>query len=196
MSLAYKPLPIGLAPSGTQLLQIRDPLPMRVTLDSPAVDSMTDLSRVPAASVEPDLLLAQVEERMRAAGVRLLFVLRGGHELLGLVTLTDLKGERPVRVQREMGVSRREIRATDIMTPLSRLETIAWTDVVDARVGDIIQTLKRTGRQHTLVVERSVAAYQIRGIFSATRLSRQLGMPVESSGIAYTFAELEAALAH
>jgi hypothetical protein len=36
----------------------------------------------------------------------------------------------------------------------------------------------------------------IRGIFSASRISRQLGVPLDTSGVAYTFAELEAALAH
>jgi CBS-domain-containing membrane protein len=196
MSLPYKALPIGLAPAGTQLLQPRDMLPAQVGLDSPAVDSMTDLSRVAAASIDPDLTLDRAEERMKFSGVRLLFVLTGRRDLLGLITLNDIKGERPVRFQRDMGISHREIRVRDIMTPLDRLETIPWRDVADARVGDIIQTLKRTGRQHALVVERTVAAYVIRGIFSSTRISRQLGMPVETSGIAYTFAELEAALTH
>jgi CBS-domain-containing membrane protein len=196
MSLPYKALPISLAPGGTQLLQPRDALPMKVTLDSPAADSMTDLTRVAAATVEPELPIAKAEERMKFSGVRLLFVLNERRDLLGLITLNDIKGERPVRYQRDMGVSHGEIRVRDIMTPSDRLETIAWKDVVDARVGDIIQTLKRTGRQHALVVERTVAAYAIRGIFSSTRMSRQLGMPVETSGIAYTFAELEAALTH
>jgi hypothetical protein len=84
----------------------------------------------------------------------------------------------------------------DIMTPAERLETLSIHDVTAARVGDIVQTLKRTGRQHALVAERTTQGPVIRGIFSASRISRQLGVPVETTGIAYTFAELEAALSH
>lgn len=196
MSIPYRVLSIALAPAGTTLAWPGAEQPSRATSESPAVEAMTDLTRIPAATVEPDATLERAEEHMRYSRVRLLFVLDAQRGLLGLVTLNDLKGERPVRYQREMGVSHGDIRVRDIMTPLDRLETIPYAEVLDARIGDIIQTLKRSGRQHALVVERSVASYAIRGIFSATRISRQLGVPVETSGIAFTFAELEAALSH
>lgn len=196
MSLPYKTLPVRLAPAGTLLMRPAHALPLKVTTESPATDSMTDLSRVAAATVSPEASLEKAEDQMRVAHVRLLFVVGESPDLLGIITLNDLKGERPVRFQREMGVGYRDIRVSDIMTSVDRLETIPLEEALDARIGDIIQTLKRTGRQHALVLERGVAGYAIRGIFSASYISRQLGMPVETSGIAYTFAELEAALVH
>lgn len=69
-------------------------------------------------------------------------------------------------------------------------------EVSEARVGDIIQTLKRTGRQHALVIARTPDGPAIRGIFSARQVGRQLGVQIDTTGIAYTFAELEAALIH
>jgi CBS domain-containing protein len=157
---------------------------------------MTDLARVAAATVGPDASLARAEEHMRHSGVRLLFVVDGGPDLLGLITLTDLKGGRPLEFQREMGVPISEIRVRDIMTPVGRLEAMSIREVAGARIGDVVETLKRTGRQHALVMEHTTAGPAIRGIFSASRIGRQLGKPIETAGIAYTFAELEAALGH
>lgn len=196
MSIPYRALPIALAPAGTGLAWPGSEQMAHATPESPAAEAMTDLARMPAATVDPDAPLARAEEHMRYSRVRLLFVLDSQRGLLGLITLNDLKGERPVRYQRERGVSFGEIRVRDIMTPADRLETIPYSQVLDARIGDIIQTLKRSGRQHALVLERGVAGYSIRGIFSATRMSRQLGIPIETAGIAFTFAELEAALTH
>jgi ferric-dicitrate binding protein FerR (iron transport regulator) len=82
------------------------------------------------------------------------------------------------------------------MTPVGKLEAMSLREVEGARIGDVVETLKRTGRQHALVVERTPKGTAIRGIFSASRIGRQLGKPVETAGIAYTFAELEAALTH
>ena len=196
MSIPYRSLSLSLVQPGIDLMQPGHSLPDRVTTESPALDAMTDLSRVAAATLGPDATLARAEEHMRHSGVRLLFVVGPAHDLLGLITLTDLKGSRPLEYQREMGVPIAEIRVRDIMTPAGRLEAMSLHDVEGARIGDVVETLKRTGRQHALVMERTASGPAIRGIFSASRIGRQLGKPVETAGIAYTFAELEAALSH
>lgn len=196
MSGQFKALPVMSAPADTVLTRPSQRLPDHVELQNPAIDVMTDLSRVAAASVDPNVMLDKAEERMRAARVRLLFVLNESGDILGLITLNDLKGMRPMRFQQEMGVSRSEVLVRDIMTPRDKLEALSLADVAEARVGDIIETLKRTGRQHALVIERTPDGTAIRGIFSARQIGRQLGVPIDTSGIAYTFAELEAALSH
>jgi hypothetical protein len=116
------------------------------------------------------------------------------YQALPVRTLNDIKGERPLRFQGESGVSHQEVLVRDVMTSHERIEVMNMADVAKARVGDIIETLKRTGRQHALVEEHTSSGDVIRGIFSATRIGKQLGMQLESSGVAWTFAELEAAL--
>ncbi|MGH8399818.1 MAG: CBS domain-containing protein [Gammaproteobacteria bacterium] len=194
MTIPYKALSVTLATTGTGIVPPDRELPVHVTFENPALDSMTDLRHSAAITVEPETALDVAEQRMKYGGVRLLFVVDLTGYLLGLVTLNDIKGERPVRFQRDMGVSHDEILIRDIMTPAGRLEVISMEEVVESRVGDIIQTLKRTGRQHALVEERAATGTVIRGIFSATRIGRQLGVQIESSGVAWTFAELESAL--
>jgi CBS domain containing-hemolysin-like protein len=194
MNEKYRALAVKLTSKNTVLMSPGDNLPEHVSMTSPAVDVMTDLSRVAPASVDLNTPIDRVEERMRHNQVRLLFVVNEAGDLRGLVTLNDIKGERPLRFQRESGVSHLEVLAGDVMTPRERLEVMSMPDVVEARVGDVIETLMRTGRQHALVEEHTASGSAIRGIFSATRIGKQLGVQLESSGVAWTFAELEAAL--
>lgn len=196
MAAVFKTLPVSLAPADTTLIHPNQHLPEHVSTQNPAIDVMTDLGRMAAAVVEPNLSLDKAEERMRNARVRLLFVLNETGDLLGLITLNDLKGTRPLRFQQESGVSRAEVLVRDIMTPREKLEALTFADVAQATVGDIIETLKRTGRQHALVLERAAEGPAIRGIFSARQIGRQLGVHIDTSGIAWTFTELEAALRH
>lgn len=194
MATAFQTLPVTLAPANTGLIHPSQTLPESVSMQGPAIDAMTDLSRMAAVVVESNLPFEKAEERMRNARVRLLFVLNENGEVLGLITLNDLKGMRPMRFQQQMGVSRSEVLVRDVMTPREKLETLTMTEVAEARVGDIIETLKRTGRQHALVIERTPKGPAIRGIFSARQIGRQLGVQIDTSGIAWTFSELEAAL--
>lgn len=194
MADAFRTLPVTLAPADTSLIHRNQHLPEHVTLQNPAIDVMTDLGRMTAAIVEPNVSLDKAEERMRNARVRLLFVLNESGDLLGLITLNDLKGMRPMRFQQASGVTRNEVHVRDVMTPRDKLEALAFSDVAQSRVGDVIETLKRTGRQHALVIERTVDGPAIRGIFSARQIGRQLGVQIDTSGIAWTFTELETAL--
>ena len=58
-------------------------------------------------------------------------------------------------------------------------------------------TLKEAGRQHALGVDRDQLTREeiVRGVFSATQIGRQLGVPNLSFEVARTFAEIEAELA-
>jgi hypothetical protein len=68
-------------------------------------------------------------------------------------------------------------------------------DVFKAKVGDILATLKASGRQHAMVVEEAADGTQtVRGLFSATQIARQLGVKVNTAEVAKVFAEIEAAV--
>jgi hypothetical protein len=112
-----------------------------------------------------------------------------------VITATDILGERPMRVAAERGLRHNELTVADIMTPAAKMEVLALADVEGARVGHVVETLRRAGRQHALVVETSggVGA-RVRGIFSLSQVARQLGVVLQTSEIARTFAEIEAAI--
>lgn len=168
----------------------------QVTADSPAVEVMTDLQRVTAVTITPGASIELANQRMIAGGVRLLLVLDDEKNVIGLITASDILGEKPLQHLRKRGGTFSDVLVHDIMTPQDQLEVLLLYDVLNARVGDIVATLTRFGRQHALVVEQDGrdGAQKLRGIFSATQIGRQLGTDVVTAEIATTFAALEAAL--
>lgn len=190
----YPPLAaFSLAPYTTSTL-VR-PSPNKVTLDSPAIEVMTDLSLVAAVTIEGYASLVSANEYMIARGVRSLFVATPEGRVTGLITAADVLGERPVRVSHERGVRRNELTVADVMTPIDAVAAMRIEDVRAAKVGHIVASLTQAGRHHGLVAEvRSPAEVCIRGIFSATQIARQLGMPLQIPEVARTFAEVEQVL--
>ncbi len=191
----YNPLSYGHLDAAVTYHRPPQRLPERVTADSPASDIMTDFTKVAAMTIGPCSSLADANQRMIASGVRLLFVTGRDNEIVGVITATDLLGERPMKYLQQVGGAREDIHVRDIMTPQGQLDVLNMTDVERATVGDIVETMKRVGRQHALVVEVNASGAQIvRGLFSTKQISRQLGITIETTEIAKTFAELEAAL--
>ena len=170
-----------------------------VRLDSSANEVMTDLRRVSAATVDGDASIDVANRAMIARGVRALFVTDDARQVLGIITSTDIQGEKPIQFAQERGIRHGDVLVRDIMTPADRLEILDFRDVERSRVGDVVATLRLAGRQHALVVEEIAEApsgqVTVRGIFSLTQIARQLGIPSQQvHDIARTFAEIEAAI--
>lgn len=178
--------------SGT--VRVYKPVPPKsVTLESSALDIMTDLRHSHVATIGPDASIELANCYMKQRGVRSLFVLNSDHTLLGVITTTDILGEKPMRFNQDRRLKHSEIQVADIMTPLNSLEAIAIDDVCHAKVGNIAASLRNAGRQHTLVVDRDNDNYPlICGIFSLTQIEKQLGKTIPLTEVANTFAEIEA----
>ena len=135
-------------------------------------------------------------QRMRANRIHLLLVTDENNAILGLITSTDIEGEKPLIQISKRRVRRSEITVADIMTPRERLEVIDMADVLSARVGHVVATLKAVGRQHAMVIDRDESGRSlVRGLFSLSQLNRQLGTSIEAFEIARSFAEVETAFA-
>ena len=192
----YLPLPSAMLRPGTGYAQPTQAVPDRVALDDAAVSVMTDLTRVTAVIILPGDTVDEAHRRMIHRGVRLLLVVDQDRKLVGLVTASDLLGERPVQAASERGMRREELMVRDIMTPQERLEVLDMADMRSAKVGHIVATLKKAGRQHAVVVERDTGGRQlVRGLFSVTQIARQLGVVIQTSDVARTFSEIESTLA-
>ena len=182
---------------GAARYQIPEPgMPRSVDARSAAVEVMTDLHRVPAATVSETLSLDDARRAMVLRGVRMLFIVDSQRAVTGLITASDLLGEKPVTYARERGVKAADLVVSDIMTPVHSIDAFSLMDVLNARVGDVVEALRSLGRQHALVVESvdTGAVPAIRGIFSASQIARQMGIPPFGNELARTFAEIEAAI--
>jgi CBS domain-containing protein len=186
----YSALAMSRLPAGARVAE--PPPPEHVSLDDPAFSVMTDLRVVRAATTTPGELMSRAHGQMIQRGVRLLFVLERDSGIVGVVTATDILGEKPLRVAQSHGVTHGEIQVADIMTPASMLEAIPLQDVAQMRVGHIVATHKAVRRQHLMVVEDN--GRRVRGLFSLSQVARQLGIQLQTTQVAQTFADIEAAL--
>ena len=181
----FRILPSSGLDAGVSCQRPRQSLPERVTMGSPAIDIMTDLSRVTAETVSAYLSIDEAEQHMIASGIRMLFVTNRANEVIGIVTANDLSGERIMRLVTDSHGTRKDLIVRDLMTPQHKVEVLEMSDIAAARVGDIVGTLKRMGRQHALVVDRDPVGEQtIRGVLSTTQIGRQLGKPIETFDLA------------
>ena len=194
--MTHKPLSTFQVPDGTCIAQAQVASRPPVSLDSPALAVMTDLTEVRAATAHPMLTLADAEQLMIQQGVRLLFVVTDVPCVDGIVTLYDMHGDRAVRVQEEQRIRRDQLRVRDVMTPLSGLDAIDFGLLHTATVGNVVATLLKLGHQYLVIIEPSSggAPARVRGLVSQAQVERQLGTSLPSTEIARTFADIHRAL--
>jgi CBS domain-containing protein len=162
-------------------------LPERIKLDDPAILALTDFNKVSLVIARPTLLLEVANSKMIRYGVRSLIVLNSNDHVAGLLTASDILGEKQMRFLQNMGGTHADIMVRDVMTPQHELEFMKIEDVQNACVGQIVATLKKAGRQHGLVVSDGADGKQtVCGIFSLTQIAKLLGAPLD-----HVLAEIE-----
>ena len=193
-NVAFKPIPTKRLSFGADLVHPDEPRP--VTIDTPALEVMTDFHNIEVVTIPPDASLIVANETMSARHVRLLLVVNAAEQLLGLITARDTLGERPLQLLAQRGGAFNDLIVSDLMRGVDVMDVVDLRDAMHASVGDVVATLKALGRQHLLVGSLEVGNlhYRVRGLFSATQIGRQLGVTVQTFEVAGTFAEIEAAL--
>lgn len=168
-----------------------------VTSNSPAIEVMTDLKQIVAATVGADVLLSHANHQMISRGVRSLIVTDNKGIVVGLLTASDVLGEKPMQCVQKNGVKHDEISVKDVMTKQEEIEVLTLKQVMQAKVVDVIETLKVHNRNHALVVDTDPLSERqmVRGIFSVSQIARKLGIATQIHSVAKTFAQIEAALA-
>jgi CBS domain-containing protein len=163
-----------------------------VRIDSPAVEVMTDLQCISAATTVPDATLAQATQAMVARSVRLLLVVNSSGDIIGLITARDTMGDRPIKHIQENGGKHADLKVRDIMTPVENIQVLSMADVEKSTVGHVIATLKSVSRQHAMVVDidRLSGEETVRGIFSITQIGRQLGVALQTYEVEKAFAQI------
>jgi CBS-domain-containing membrane protein len=196
MPAEFQPLPIHPLPRATDLAVSDSPSVVSITLDSPALEVMTDLRHVRPVCIHQDASLREAHQLMVCSGIRLLFVEDTPHSLVGLITVADLLGERPIQCMREQGKPHAEILVRDVMTPRAQLDALFLSDVAHARVGELVATMRLLGRQHALVVavDPDTGHHQLCGLFSTTQMARSLGMALSFIRLPQTLSEIHRSL--
>ena len=111
----YKSLAVQYLAGTVRIFQPASPKP--VTFDSPASEVMTDLRKIHAAVIAPSITMEVANTYMMQRGVRTLLVTNDDNSLAGIITASDILGEKPMRFIQERGVKHNEILVVDMMTP-------------------------------------------------------------------------------
>ncbi len=195
MAQDYQPLPFHHLDSGASYFRPRQSLPEHVAADDPALTVMTDLSQVTAYTTELTTPLSNALDTMIRRGVRLLLTRDTDRQVVGLITSRDIEGEKPARILAKAGGTWEDLLVADIMTLQPKLQVLRMEDVVNARVGDIIATLRQANRQHAMVVDADPETGKpaVRGIFSLSQIGLQLGLDIDPTQQPTTYADLERA---
>ena len=193
----HKPLAMSKMNAGVTWLPADAHAPKPIRINSPAIEVMTDLRLVSAATVDAGETIAEASQKMIARRVRLLLVVGADGLIEGLISARDTMGEKPVKLlQERRGAKFGDLVVGDLMVPRQAIDVLDIEAVLRAEVGAIVATLKAHGRQHALVVEYDKAqdSELVRGILSATQIARQLGVAIPIFSVAQTFAEITSAL--
>ena len=190
--MSFKSLPSSNLGSGITYHKPQAPRLSKVTAQDAALDIMTDLKNVAAITISPTESIDNANEKMKIKQVRMLLVVDVHDVIVGLITSSDILGEKPMKHIQMNGGTHKDIQVEDIMTPSSRIETLDIKDVSHVKVGDIVETLKRDGKQHALVIDKQgqANAKTVRGIFSISQIARYLGIDIETHEVANTMAEI------
>jgi CBS domain-containing protein len=90
----FRPLRVLGLTEGARLYRPARQLPEQVTLESSALEVMTDLAQFPALTIEPDASIEFAHAKMIGHSVRLLLITDVRDHVLGLITATDLLGRK------------------------------------------------------------------------------------------------------
>lgn len=192
----FTPIRFQSLEGGISYFRPKQQLPARVKLTDPAIDTMTDLRQVTLQMVSPTTPLKIALDRMVKGGFRMLLVADPDGTVRGVITSRDIEGEKPLKIQEKTGTKLEDLLVRDIMTLKGKLDVLMMDDVLRAKVGDIIVTLREVNRQHAMVVDTDpdTGKLALRGIFSLSQIGKQLGLSIDPSQKATTFADLEQAI--
>lgn len=195
MNKSFSALTSHLLKAGSSFAMPTQVLQQNLTLNAPAINVMTDLRSISVVVVRAMTSMEKANAKMIRYGVRTLLVLDDADKVAGILTATDVLGEKPVRFLQQVGGTHADILVRDVMTIQRDLKVLVLDDVMKSSVGDILTTLKAAGRQHATVVEENADGSQtVRGLFSATQIARQLGVQLKTAEVAKIFAEIEASI--
>lgn len=153
-----------------------------VSENDPAIRVMTDFKIVTPITIEPIVSIDVAIDKMRVAGVRLLFVTDDSDNIGGVITSYDIQGEKPIKYSQEHDLGHDQIRVEMIMVPLEDMPAFDYDFVKQSVVRHVVTTIQELERPHALVIEFDEKHEQqkLRGMFSSSQIRKLLGKGVYS----------------
>jgi CBS-domain-containing membrane protein len=151
-------------------------LPELVHLDDPAQLVMHDFN-----IQGPDLILAKESiddalKEMQIHNTHILLVTNSDNSLIGIISSTDILGEKPITIIESRRIERQQITVSMIMQTIDQILLIDSDLIRSTKVGNIVNTLKRHQSEYALAVYHNDNKKQLEtsGLFDISQISKQL----------------------
>ena len=145
------------------------------TLASSAMCIFTDFKRVQPLVIDSNTKATDAQLLMEKAHVRLKLVISEKKRIIGLLSSLDIS-ERQIIRRIASGDKREDLLVTDLMQPRELLFALDYSELCNATVKQLLDTLQSNGLSHCLVVDH--VNHQIRGLISTSDIAKQLRIPL------------------
>lgn len=151
-----------------------------LTLEEPAISLMTDFRLLHAKRISMHATIPEALQKMHEMNMRMLVVIDPADEhVVGLTTASYLQGEDLFITLQRKGLKRNDAHISDVMMDKERMNFVRYDDVVDARIGDMLETLAELQMQYAFVTHDEEGKHCIRGLFSAREIALQLEIDID-----------------
>lgn len=157
---------------------VKPPVPPAVVhLDDSALDVLLDFSHFKPLVVHPDQHMSKARELMEHRTLHAMLVLDEHNHFMGIITLEDILGSKPVQIQEAYRIERKELLVKHLMVAKDNLFAVDYHDLKAAHVGHVIKTLHELKQRLLFVTEKSAQSHHLslRGLLVDTQISKQLG---------------------
>ncbi|MDF1763269.1 MAG: CBS domain-containing protein [Oleibacter sp.] len=147
-----------------------------LTVESNAAFFFTDFKNTAPLVIDYRVSAVDALNTMIKTHVRMNIVVDESGNFLGIVTANDLTEQNIIKHSQDRSLLREELDVTDMMARKKDLLALNIEQVQKCSIGDVVSFLKDNAQQHCLVVDETT--HQIRGVFSASDISRKLKLDI------------------
>ena len=147
-----------------------------IDLTSPATEVMVNFHKTEPSVIDGNLNIVDAEKIMLIEHVHFKIVIDEFGEIIGGVSLLDLKGEKPILLAKNVG-SRNQVTVKSIMVPLRKLPKVALEEIRVSTIEDIIHLLKVEHWGNIFVIDTNKK--EICGFISAKDTAKRLGLKLD-----------------
>ncbi|KEF29997.1 MAG: hypothetical protein EP339_11125 [Gammaproteobacteria bacterium] len=161
--------------------------------DDSAVHLLKDFAEQRPPSLSSTMPVSEARLWMRLADTPIKLVENQTGDCIGILTIHDVNGEKPMMAANRQGTAIPEIRVRDIMRPLSELPAIHYRDLRAATVGDLVSTFREVHEEYLLVLDddwNNPSQTYLRGLIGARDLVQRLDLSLDLEHRATRFYEI------
>ncbi|WP_221796271.1 CBS domain-containing protein [Oceanobacter mangrovi] len=150
---------------------------VHISLASPAEAFFTDFNKTEPLVIDAIVPAIEARKMMIRTHVRLKLVVDELGQFVGVISAEQLSDQQILQEAASTHGTRNDVLVADLMLRKKDLAAFDISEVEKSTIGDVVNFLRDVHQQHCLVLDSE--NHKIRGIFSASDISRKLRLPLD-----------------